>query len=143
MSDTGEDKLFYLKKMRVLAEDILTLTSALELTGDPDLIDAEVDKYSALIDEREPLIEELGGLKNKAENTGAGARAGECKAEKEAVDEICKRILDCDRSHLNIIKRIRESAQSYIKDIKTGRKLNSVYQPVPDGTAAGVVDASQ
>jgi uncharacterized protein YpuA (DUF1002 family) len=101
-----------------VASTIFDLTSSLNMTGQPDLAEQEINHYSALIDKREPLMDELTVLMEKI-------KAG--SAERQSVEKILRRVNDLDKEHKRVINHIRVHVTASMKDARSGKKLNTAY----------------
>jgi dihydroorotase-like cyclic amidohydrolase len=114
--------------MLELVNTIFNMTSRLVLTGEPELMEKEVDAYHNLMEEREPLIAALMKLSKKPDENEA---------------KIINEIIELDKKHQQIINKMMDSVKSSIKEIKSGKRLNNVYGHLHDNESIGLLDAKQ
>ncbi|MDR1664079.1 MAG: flagellar protein FliT [Clostridiales bacterium] len=124
-----------LEKALGLAEEILELTSALSLTGQPDVVEIEIDEYTALIEERDPLVKELTELMREAEKDTDGWRA---------LEGIVQKIFVMDKENRRIMEHTRGLVQNSMKELRSGRKLSNAYaHPLEVRVSSGRLDTRQ
>jgi len=114
-----------------IANKILQLTADVKLTGQPDLAEAEISAYAALMDEREPLVTQLMALLENEGNKDA------------VIKKTIKEIIDLDKRHREIVTHIKNLLQASIKDIKNGQTLSNKYGHTADIGYTGLLDAKQ
>jgi len=117
---------------RAMADEILRMTSALKLTGQPDLMEDEVNGFTALMDERAPKISQLTQLTRNLD--------GE---ERDAVNAVISAIIELDKEHNRVIQHIMNVVKSSIKDIRGGQKLSNAYAHPYDSGWSGLLDTKQ
>jgi hypothetical protein len=115
------------------AEKILELTDTLWLTGDPENVEREVDNYSAMIDEREPLIKKLTELLKNDFSSG----------ERVTINKIISGIIESDKKLASSLDKINNSVKTSIKDIRRGKKINFGYSGLTENESSGLLDAKQ
>lgn len=126
-------KLDLLRKIRAKAEEILLLTSHLVLTGEVERNEKEVDDYAFLMDKREPLIQHLAVLKERADVLAVEPNDMLCTEEQQAVEKLITDIIALDKKHKAKMLDIMASVKNSIKGINNGKKLSNVYaQPMED-----------
>jgi len=114
-----------LKQTKELVDKILGLTQCLILTGKKENAETESDAYAALIEEREPLIEELTDLRLQiGETEVASDEFGEIK-------KIITQITDLDKKHMAIMEHLRKSVKESYKGVKQGQRIQAGYNPLP------------
>jgi N-dimethylarginine dimethylaminohydrolase len=118
------------EQARNIAAEVLSLTRALTLTGEPELAEAEVSAFAELMDKREPLIEKM----LEAKKSAGGGDA--------ALDKIITEIINMDRAHRKTIDHIQNHLRSSIKEIKSGQRLSDVYVHPMDNQVS-LLDAKQ
>ncbi|MCL2225214.1 MAG: hypothetical protein FWB96_09650 [Defluviitaleaceae bacterium] len=123
-----------LKQAKELVEQILLMTQGLVLTGVRDAGEEESEAYSLLMDEREPLIDELTDLRTKIDDTEAAS------AEFEAITQTIQQITALDKKHIAVMERLHKNVQSSYKDVKQGQRIHAGYNPVPDNEYSSKID---
>jgi hypothetical protein len=126
-----------LRQAKELSEKILSLTQALILTGEKENADAETDAYVALLDEREPLINELTDLRLQLDETEITSD------EFAAIKSVITQITDLDKMHLAVMERLRESAQKSYRGVKRGQRIHAGYNPLSGDEAPSRIDLKQ
>ena len=117
-----------------LADQILEMTLALVLTGAKENEEAEAEAYFALVEDREPLIEELTDLR---------LQIGEREAASEEFEEIKKvinQITALDKSHLNTMEHLHKNVRTSYKEIKQGQRIHAGYNPLPGNEVSSKFD---
>ncbi len=125
----------YLSQALALAEEVLKISSSLQLTGQPKLAEEEVDAFAALLEKRVPMIEKLNQLL-KQDTSGD-------KDMKRKIDEVLSKILECEKEHQRIMAHLKKSVTSSLREARSGQKLNQAYAHPYDGLTRGLLDTSQ
>jgi hypothetical protein len=130
MSDT-------LKLAKEIADSILEMTKALVLTGEEDREEQEVDDYIALLDNREPLVEQLAELQpaidSEMKNSAEFAEIKKTIAQITALDEV----------HLEFMRHKHKQVQGSYKEIKLGQRIHAGYNPLPGNEVSSKFDIKQ
>jgi len=126
-----------IKQARELAEEILNMTKALVLTGIKDKAEEEAEAYATLMDEREPLIDELSDLGGQLDEEERST------PEFEELVQIIKEITTLDKKNVETVKKMHESAQSSYKEVKQGQRINAGYNPLPSDEASSTINIKQ
>lgn len=114
-----------IKQAKELADQILEQTQALVLTGAKELEEQESEAYAMLMDEREPLIDELTDLRYQISETEAAS------TEFEEIKKVIAQITDLDKKHIKVIEHMRKNAQASYKEVKQGQRIHAGYNPLP------------
>ncbi|MCL1863212.1 MAG: hypothetical protein FWF78_06580 [Defluviitaleaceae bacterium] len=104
-----------------LADEIFEMTNSLGLTGEKQNEEAELEAYFNLLDEREPLIDELLELKLQIDDTEAAT------PEFEAIKNVIAQITEADKKHLEFVQKIHSTVQASYKEVKLGQRINKGY----------------
>jgi len=131
-----------LQQTLAAANAILATTKSVTLTGQPELLQQEVDAYVTMVDSRGPLVEQFLQLKQQLDN---GATAGTYKKMPayEALRGTIAETVMVDKALSQIVQGFRDAAQSSVKAIRDGRHLMAAYgQPMAE-IATGLLDKSQ
>jgi hypothetical protein len=136
------DGLLLLKQARALAEEVKRLTAALELTGQPDLAEAEVNAFADMVDARDQMIKAIAILKERAK-TAAPHSEPELIKENNALETVITDIMAMDKRHREIMKHIETDARLSLKELKDGQRLNFGYNPYTEADTAGSFNVRQ
>jgi hypothetical protein len=123
-----------LTQAKELADKILELTRALVLTGDKDSRDAEAEDYIALMDEREPLVDELSDLRLQLDETETAS------PEFSAITKVIAQITDLDKRHLAVMEDYHKTVQNSYKGVKQGQRIHAGYNPMQGDEASSKFD---
>lgn len=123
-----------LKQAAEIAAQILEKTKALVLTGAKEQEETEVEAYVALLEEREPLIDELTDLRQQIDENELSS------AEFEKIKKIIAQIADLDKKHVAIIEHLHKGAQASYKEVKQGQRIHAGYNPLPGNEVSSRVD---
>jgi Asp-tRNA(Asn)/Glu-tRNA(Gln) amidotransferase C subunit len=126
-----------LNQAKELADKILELTRALVLTRDKDSRDAEVEAYVALMDEREPLVEELSDLRLQLDETETAS------PEFSEITKVIAQITDLDKKHLTVMEDYHKTVQNSYKGVKQGQRIHAGYKPLPGNEVSSTFDIKQ
>jgi hypothetical protein len=126
-----------LRLAKELSGKILSLTKALVLTGEKEKADAEAEAYSALMDEREPLVNELTDLRLQIDEAEAAS------AEFAEIKKVITQITDIDKQHLAVMERLRQDAQKSYRGVKQGQRIHVGYNPLSGDEAPSRIDVTQ
>ena len=126
-----------LQHAKELADDILRLTNALVITGEKEQELAEIEDYITLMDEREPLIEQLTELQPSIE--AAMAKSPLFEAIKQTIAEIAK----LDKVHLQLMEQKHSEIKVSYKEIKQGQRIHAGYSPLPGTEGYSKFDVTQ
>lgn len=114
-----------LKQAKELADQVLEMTKALVLTGEKSNEITEAESYFLLMDEREPLIDELTDLRQQlCEEELSSSEFAE-------IAKVITQITDIDKGHLKIMEHFHKNAKSSYRDVKMGQRINAGYNPLP------------
>ena len=124
-------------RAKEIIDKIYEYTEKVVLTGEKEHEDSETEYYANLMDLREPLVAELGELREKIDPA--------MKKSKEfaALQKTLEDIRQMDLSHIRYIEHIRSSVQNSFKDVKQGQKINSAYQAFNDESGSHMFDKKQ
>jgi len=123
-----------LKQAKEAAEQLLEITKALVLTGVKDSEEADVEAYHAMLEEREPLVDELTDLRDQMDDDVLSSP--EFAEIKQIISEIAKE----NERHNNIIKLMQKNAQASYKEIKQGQRIHAGYNPLPGDEVSSKLD---
>jgi hypothetical protein len=126
-----------LERAKELAEQIYELTKALVLTGEKEQEEAEVEAYTILLDEREPLIEELTDLRQQMDESEVSS------PEFEEIKQTIAKITELDKMHLRFMQHKHKGAQASYKEIKIGQRIHAGYNPLPGNEVSSKFDVKQ
>lgn len=126
-----------LAQAKELADRILQMTRGAALTGQKEDAEQEVEAFSVLMDEREPLIEELSDLRLRIDQTEAAS------AEFEEIRKVIAQITEIDKKHTIIMERFRENAHASYKEIKQGQRIHAGYNPLPGNEVSSKINIKQ
>lgn len=126
-----------LKAAGELADQILQMTESLVLTGKRENEDEEVESYVNLMDEREPLIEELTDLRQQIADEEAASD------EFARIKRTIEQITELDKKHLEFMQKKYKQVQGSYKEIKQGQRIHAGYNPLPGNEALGSFDIKQ
>jgi hypothetical protein len=126
-----------LKHAKELAEQILEMTRELTLSGEKENEALDVENYLALLDEREPLVDELSDLRLQISDEEASS------AEFIQIKKIISMITEMDKKHIAHMETIRKDVQSSYKGIKQGQRIHKGYSPLPGDEVSSKIDMKQ
>ncbi|MCL2387120.1 MAG: hypothetical protein FWC89_06160 [Defluviitaleaceae bacterium] len=126
-----------LTRAKELADQILAMTRALVLTGEKDNEIAEVDAYSDLMEDREPLISELTDIKQILNEEDLSS------AEYAEIKKTITQITDLDQAQMNTIEHMYKVAKASFKDVKQGQRIHKGYHPLPGDEVSSKFDMKQ
>jgi len=115
-----------IQKAQKLADEILKLTLALELSGADAQEEADIDAYIKMVEAREPLVAELVELKQNIDEVLA------LTEEYDTVLQTIKMISDKDEEHHDFMENVREAVQGALRKVKHGQKIHQGYQSIPE-----------
>jgi hypothetical protein len=118
-----------------LAEDILAITAAVQLTGQPAAAEQEVDAYTGLIEKRAPMVEKLTQLLKQDTSVN--------KSDKQKVDGVISEIIKLDSEHQRVMKHLRTSVMASLKETRSAQKLSQAYQQPFEMMRSVRLDAKQ
>lgn len=119
---------------RELADEILAITKGAGISGDKQNEQAELEAYYALLEDREPLVDELLELKLQIdEEEAATPEFGEVK-------KVIEQITEMDKKHLAFIKKIHKTVQASYKEVKLGQRLTAGYNAISSYETASQFD---
>jgi len=126
-----------IKQAKEVAEQILQMTKTLVLTGAKNQEEAEVEAYFILMDEREPLVDELSDLREQIDDE-------EKKSNEFAeVVKIISEITELDKKNVKLMEQMRKSVQSSYKEVKQGQRINEGYNPLPGNEVSSTINIKQ
>ena len=126
-----------IKQAEEIARQILEMTNALTLTGEKENEETEIEAYSLLMDEREPLVDELTDLRHQIDDDEAAS------PEFAQVLKIIAQITDLDKKHSESMNLMRDSVQSSYKEVKQGQRINEGYNPLPGNEVSSTINIKQ
>jgi hypothetical protein len=126
-----------IRQAKEAAEEILEMTKALVLTGAKEREEEEVEAYALLMDEREPLINELADLREQID--------GEERETPEFAEvvQIILEITALDKKNAELMERVRESIQLSYKGVKQGQRISAGYNPLQGDEASITINIKQ
>ena len=122
-------------KAKELTSNILEMTKALTLTGEPEKVEVEVTAYVELIEKREPIVRELSKL-NFDEKTRSSK-------EFQSIRQSVACISELDKKHMEFVHEIHETIKDTIKLAKQGQRLNKGYQAMSQDDVSSRFDIKQ
>jgi hypothetical protein len=140
MNTAEGEQIALLKEIRVLAEEILLLTSQLTLTGEKKDVEQDTEGYALLMEKREPLVLKMAQLKKQAYTI---TNEADCLTEWQATEGIIKEILALDGKHKTIVQQVMSSVKTSMKGVKNGIKLTSRYKPYAEDIRVGLLDTKK
>ncbi|MCL1885144.1 MAG: hypothetical protein FWF81_15475 [Defluviitaleaceae bacterium] len=117
-----------------LVFQILEMTQSLVLTGEKEHEESEVAAYISLVDEREPMVDELADLRLQLDN------ADMTTPEFEEIKKAISKIAEVDKEHVAFMGKLHKGVQSSYKEIKQGQRLYAGYNPLPGDEVASKID---
>jgi len=114
-----------LTQAKEVADAILEMMEGFTLTGDKEKEDAEAEAYIALIDEREPLVEELTDLRQQISDEEFAT------LEFEEIKKVIEKITALDKKYMEGIRHHHKNAQASYREIKQGQRIFAGYNPLP------------
>jgi hypothetical protein len=126
-----------LTEAKLLVDEILEMTKALVLTGEKGQEEDEVDAYAVLLEEREPMVNQLTALRQQldAEALASG--------EFEEIKQVIAEITGLDKRHIKFMEHLRKDVQASYKEVKQGQRIHAGYNPLPGTEASSVFDIKQ
>ena len=118
-----------------LTEKILEMTKGLSLTGEAEKVEEEVTAYVALIEKREPLVQEL--LKLDFDEKTRSSK--EFQSVKQAITDIS----ELDKNHMEFVQEMHETIKDTIKLVKQGQRINKGYQALAQDDVSSRLDIKQ
>ena len=116
-------------RARKLTDEILALTEGLRLTGEAAKAEDEVAAYVALIDGREPLVQEL----MKLDIDDAARRSRDFARARNNI----ARITELDKANLEVAHDMYDTLKDAIRLVKQGQRLNKGYFASQDIVSTG------
>jgi len=113
------------------------MTKSLILSGKKEVESEEIEAYELLLEEREPLIDELSDLRQQLDSEEASS------PEFEQIKKIISEITEIDKKHIEIMKRIQKGVQASYKEIKQGQRIHKGYSPLPGNEVSSKIDMKQ
>lgn len=107
------------------------------LTGDKEKEEAEAEAYSVLMDEREPLVDELSDLNEQIDSEERKT------AEFAEFAEIISKITALDKRNMAIMEKMCAAVQSSYKEVKQGQRINAGYNPLPGDGVSSIINIKQ
>jgi anion-transporting ArsA/GET3 family ATPase len=114
-----------LTQAKEVVDAILEMMENFTLTGDKENEEAESEAYIALIDEREPLVEELTDLRQQITDEEVAT------PEFEEIKRVIEKITTLDKRYADGIKHHHKNAQTSYREIRQGRRIFAGYNPLP------------
>lgn len=134
-----------IKELYTTADEVFRLTSQLNMIGQPDYAEKEIDSYMSLLDKREPLIQRMSMVKQAIDSVTSDSAANAIMEQKELrlAEEKVAAILALDRRHAEIVINIMDTLKSSMKSIRNEKVLRNVYTHPMENLLSGVLDAKQ
>lgn len=126
-----------LMQAKKIVDEIYKMTKATVLTGARDLEETETEQYESLINNREPLIEELMALKAGIDTEMASS------AEFKQIKQTIAEIRQLDEKLLDCVKLMQLDVQDLHKGIKQGQNVYAGYQSFNAETGRHILDIKQ
>jgi hypothetical protein len=133
-NDINSDALQLAKE---LTDEILEMTQALFFSGEKELEEQEVENYVNLMEEREPLIEQLTELKLVIDETMASS------ADFAAIKQTIAEITELDKSHLEFMQHKHKGVKDSYQKVKQGQRIHTGYNPLPGNEVSSRFDMKQ
>lgn len=124
-------------RAKEIADNILQMTKVIALTGDKDFEADEIEAYITLLEEREPLIDELSDLRQQIDE--AEASSPQFKAATKTIAEI----VNLDKKHMAIMEQKHKEAKGAYKEIKQGQRIHAGYNPLLGNEVSSKLDIKQ
>ncbi|MCL1843646.1 MAG: hypothetical protein FWF79_07525 [Defluviitaleaceae bacterium] len=126
-----------LKEAKELADEILRLTKSIIITGAPGNEEQETEDFVFLMDEREPLIEQLSDLRNTIDENAINSK------EYAEIAEVIAQVTVLDKKHIAIMQELHKGTQKSYKAVKLGQRITAGYNPLPGNEVSGKFDVMQ
>jgi hypothetical protein len=120
-----------------LADEIFEMTKRLVLTGETEKEETEIEAYVTLLEEREPLVDELSDLRQQLSDEELSS------PQFEEIAKIVSAITEMDKAHLRFVEHKHKKVQASYKEVKQGQRLNAGYNPVQVDTISSKFDMKQ
>jgi len=126
-----------LDKAKSLIEKIFDLTNELSFTGLAEDDEKEVNAYAALMEERQPLVDELMKLKESIDSEMAASE------EFAGIKKTLLELDELDKAHMAYIQTMRETVKDAYKVVKQGQRIHDGYTSLPPGYESQRLDVKQ
>jgi hypothetical protein len=113
------------------------MTQAVSVTGEKETEAVEAETYANLMNEREPLVDELTDLRLQISQEEAAT------PEFEEITQAIKKITALDKAHLAVMEKLHAKTQKSYKGVKQGQRMFSGYNPLPGTEVPSTVDIKQ
>ena len=132
-------KDLYCEKIGILKE-VLELTQGVEFTGSDD----DADKYIDLIAKREELFGRAKEIDKELDKKLTGEeKLTDPKEYMVEVAVLAKQIIEQDNYMRSAVLKIHDEAKADVREINTGKNLNSLYGSAPQDSDVTSRDWSQ
>jgi chromosome condensin MukBEF ATPase and DNA-binding subunit MukB len=126
-----------LSRAKEVAEQILAMTRRLVLTGEKEHEASETESYIDLLENREPLIEELTDLKQTMDKSDVAS------PQFAEIQQIIAQITEHEKTHTRIMQQMHTAAKASYRDIKQGQRIHTGYNPLPGSELSSRFDIKQ
>ncbi|MCL2456955.1 MAG: hypothetical protein FWD19_05345 [Defluviitaleaceae bacterium] len=126
-----------LTQAKDLAAQLLEMTKSLILTGEKENEEMEIEAYSLLMVEREPLVDELSDLRQQLDADELASQ------EFSQIKKIIYEIAALDKKNFEILERIGKSVKSSFKEIKLGQKIHAGYSALQGEEVSSTINIKQ
>ena len=123
-----------LKQAKQLADDILDMTRRVVISGESEKSEVDAEAYSALLDDREPLIFELTDLRLQISDEEVATE------QFVAICNTLSQVAEIEKNHIAVIERLRGNAQSSYKGVKQGQRIAAGYNHMPQDEASSKIN---
>ncbi|MCL1845087.1 MAG: hypothetical protein FWF77_04200 [Defluviitaleaceae bacterium] len=120
-----------------IADQILARAKELVLTGEKEHEKSEISAYMELLDEHEPLIDELTDLKFQLDDAELAS------PEFEKIKATITEITEIYKNHRNLVGAMQENAKSSYKEVKQGQRLSTGYNLLSENEVTSSFDIKQ
>jgi hypothetical protein len=123
-----------INQAREIAEEILEMTKSFVITGDKSQQEEDVEVFLALLEDREPLIDELSDIRQQLDDDELAS------PEFAEVVKILNQVTELNKKHMEEMENMRQSVQGSYKEIKQGQRIHAGYNPLPGNEVSSKFD---
>ena len=128
-------------QVRQIVDEVFAMTSALVLTGEPELEEQEMESYIKMVEEREPLIAKLTEIHQSHDPEKLEAIID--SDDFAAIRQIIQDIGSLDERHTSFMTHLSNDAKKAYKDVKHGQRIHAGYTGSHLDAGSGKFDVKQ
>jgi hypothetical protein len=137
----NQTKLEMIEDFLAVAQNTLRLTRSVVLTEQKEQMDKESGDYGTLMEDREPMFAKMIALKGLIDTAPCDGRPKLCAEKWQQATKVLETLAELDRQNMEAVKRMRDSVQTSINEIISGKKLYDAYEHLTDQEYTGLLDA--